>query len=216
MTTWHVTPMQHLFQASSYCGGSHGILTDLQMRSGRSKHQGDQGVFMHGCPNQAGRYLSCNRMEWPAEPCCILELQASQLKNVKGGAKKRYVATGKPGQCNPKVRILFLLLLQADLAAAPERVSARTLEISPVKFRSRLQVGDCIAFASYPAMQERCADNSEQEMGYLFAAKGSIILVRSEAYPGIVVASLHTTCMHCAWTRRDGIQECCANSQPTQ
>ena len=113
VTTWHVTPMQNLFQASSYCGGSHGILTDLQMRSGRSKDQGGQGVFMHGCPHQAGRYPSRNRMEWPAEPCCILERQASQLKNVKGGAKKSYVATGEPGRCNPKVRILFLLLLQS-------------------------------------------------------------------------------------------------------
>ncbi len=185
VTTWHVTPMQNLFQASFHCGGSHGILTDLQMRSGRSKHQGDQGAFMHGCPKQAARYLGRNRFEWPAEPCCVIELQANQLNTVKGGAKKRYVATGEPGQRNPKVRILFLLLLQADLAAAPEPVSKRMPEMPPVKFRSRLQVGDCVAaFASYPAMQERCADKAEQETGYLFAAKGSIIRVRSEAYPG--------------------------------
>ena len=38
-------------------------LHDLQMRSGRSKHQVDQGVFMHGCPNEAGRYLGRN-MTW--------------------------------------------------------------------------------------------------------------------------------------------------------
>ena len=58
VATWHVTPMQNPFQARFQCDGSHGTLTDLQMRSGRSKHQVDQGVFMHGCPNEAGRYLA--------------------------------------------------------------------------------------------------------------------------------------------------------------